>query len=238
MLLNDSWPSTLSVLYEDDHVLAVDKAPGVVVHPAYRHIGDTLADVVFSRQHACDGTRPWLMHRLDKDTSGIVLFAKSIEALRAIALQFTRHTAIKRYVAVTGNVPAWSDLTIETPLARSADDRRVVVPAAHGQPAVTHVRVLARTCGGTILLVQPQTGRMHQIRAHLAQHGCPVQGDVLYGAPDATPGRLMLHAWQLEVWYPGSIGPQVFEAPIPMEFPLSTEDLAHTADIESVNSQS
>jgi 23S rRNA pseudouridine1911/1915/1917 synthase len=173
-------PVSPVVLYEDERLLAVDKPAGMVTHPAYRHPDGTLADAVFARQATRGEGRPWLLHRLDRETSGVVLFAKSVEARRALVRQFERRTVGKRYIALLATGPAVDAGMIEAPLARDPSDRRRVIVTPEGQPAATRFRVLARRGGAALALVEPLTGRTHQVRAHMTALGAPLLGDALY----------------------------------------------------------
>ncbi|HZC07144.1 MAG TPA: RluA family pseudouridine synthase [Ktedonobacterales bacterium] len=222
-------------LYEDDLLLAVNKPSGVVTHPTYKHPAGTLTDAVFARQAARGLARPWLLHRLDKDTSGVVLFARSEQARRSLTSQFERHTARKRYLALV----IWpSSLAITNPgaydivapLARDPLDRRRVIVAEGGQPARTHVRVLAVAGGFALVQAEPVTGRTHQIRAHLASLGAPIVGDLTYLPASESMGqelapRAMLHAWRLDVRYPGTDAPWSVVAPPPADFLAAAERL-------------
>jgi 23S rRNA pseudouridine1911/1915/1917 synthase len=211
-----------AVVYEDDALLVVAKPAGLVTHPAYKHPDGTLCDAIFARQAARGEGRPWLLHRLDRDTSGVVVFAKTVQARRALVRQFERRTVHKRYLALTVGVPPAEAGEIVAPLMRDPEDRRRVVTHADGQAAQTTYRALAVASGYALLLVEPLTGRTHQIRAHLAAIGAPLVGDATYLAPEsparALSDRTLLHAWQLSVNYPATGERRTFTARIPDDF--------------------
>lgn len=223
-----------TVLAEDALLLAVNKPTGVVTHPTYKHPDGTLTDVIFARAAARGEPRPWLLHRLDKETSGVTLFAKRDAARRVAAEQFERHTARKRYLAllhwpVALGEDVGFDREIDAPLARDPLDRRRVIVAPDGQPARTRYRLLAARAGYALALAEPVTGRTHQIRAHLASLGAPLVGDALYRPAGATPDdcapRAMLHAWRLTLRAPGSGEPWSVIAPPPADFIAAAEAL-------------
>ena len=223
------------VLFEDAQLLAVNKPAGLVTHPAYKHPSGTLCDAVFARQAARGEGRPWLLHRLDRGTSGVVLFAKTEPARRALVHQFERHLIRKRYLALTKGIPTPAVGVIEAPLARDPTDRRRAIVTPGGQAATTHYRVLAAHAGSALVLAEPVTGRTHQIRAHLAAAGAPLIGDSRY-APDGSPAagadyadyatRAMLHAWRLTIHYPGTGTPFTIAAPLPDDFVALAQCLA------------
>jgi 23S rRNA pseudouridine1911/1915/1917 synthase len=209
----------VAVLYEEEALLAVNKPAGLVVHPAYKHPDGTLADEVFARAAARGEGRPWLLHRLDRETSGVVLFAKTEAARRAVVGQLERHTMHKRYLAVVSGALPTTEGEIEAPLARDPADRRRVLVTLEGKPAKTRYRVLATTGDSAFVLAEPVTGRTHQIRAHFASIGAPLAGDVLYlppGTPPLAP-RTLLHAWRLGLRYPGTGAPLEIVAPLPAD---------------------
>jgi 23S rRNA pseudouridine1911/1915/1917 synthase len=218
----DAQPAAITILYEDEALLAVNKPAGMVTHPAYRHPDGTLWDAVLARQTRLGQGKPWLLHRLDRETSGVILFAKTVEARRALVRQFERHTIQKRYLALlAGNLPDIAGM-IDAPLARDPLDRRRTVVAPYGQPASTRYWRLASKDGVMLALAEPVTGRTRQIRAHFASVGAPLLGDTLYypeghwGALAAS--RAMLHAWRLGVQYPGTGARLTITAPIPSDF--------------------
>jgi 23S rRNA pseudouridine1911/1915/1917 synthase len=214
--------ATIEVLYEDEALLAVNKPAGIVTHPAYRHPNGTLWDAVLARQLRMGQDRPWLLHRLDRGTSGAVLFAKTVRARRALVRQFERHTIQKRYLALlAGRLPNFGG-TIDAPLARDPLDRRRTVVAPDGQPSRTRYCALATENGATLALAAPITGRTQQIRAHFAWVGAPLLGDTLYypeGHWDAhAMPRAMLHAWRLGFQRPGSGAHLTIAASVPPDF--------------------
>jgi tRNA pseudouridine32 synthase/23S rRNA pseudouridine746 synthase len=166
--------------------------------------------------------RLWIVHRLDKDTSGILVLARSAAAHRLLNTQFERHQVRKCYHAITAGSPMWEEQTVRLPLRPNGDRRhRTVVDLTHGKPAVTHLRLLQRFSSASLIEARPETGRTHQIRAHLAAVGLPILGDALYAAP-SLPGlplaTLALHAWALELTHPESGQLIHFEAPYPPAF--------------------
>jgi 23S rRNA pseudouridine1911/1915/1917 synthase len=211
------------VLYEDVDLLAVDKPAGLVAHPTYKHPDGTLADAIFARQESRGEGRPWLLHRLDRETSGVVLFAKTERARRALVRQFERRTVRKRYLAVIAGVPEPDEGRIDAPLARDPTDRRRTIVVEGGQPAATRYRLLAAHSGDpgsyALALLAPITGRTHQLRAHLAWLGAPIAGDLRYlgdGHPStAFAPRALLHAWRLRFRHPADGEPMELVAPPP-----------------------
>ncbi len=179
--------TTIQVLYEDDTLLAVAKPSGMVTHPAYRHPDGALTDAIFARATARGEARPWLLHRLDRDTSGVVLFAKTETGRRALVRQFERHTIRKQYLALVEGTLEPTEGEIDAPLKRDPLDRRRVIVAADGQPALTRYRVLGASSAPeapvvALVMAEPVTGRTHQIRAHLAARSAVILGDTTYRA--------------------------------------------------------
>ena len=212
----------IDVLYEDDDVLVVNKPAGLVVHPAYGHATGTLVNAVVGHITAETGraaSRPGIVHRLDKDTSGVLVIAKTDLAHLALARQLQAQRFGKEYVALVWGDPGDAPAVVEAPLQRDADDRRRMVVRAGGRDAVTRFSRVAVWGAGTarcaLLHVRPVTGRTHQIRAHLAYAGIPIVGDPVYGkrGDPGDLGRQFLHAWRLSIRLPHA-GERTFTAPL------------------------
>ena len=230
----DAVPPMPPVLYEDTHLLAVTKPAGLVTHPTYKHPDGTLTDTVFARQAARGEPRPCLLHRLDRQTTGVVLFAKTAEARRPLVRQFERRTVRKQYLALAAGVPANLSGVIEAPLRRDPLDRRRVIVADEGEWALTRYEVLAISAQHALVLAEPQTGRTHQIRAHMAFLGAPLAGDTTYGGEGTVAMRAMLHAWRVEIWHPISGEPLIIAAPIPHDFVDLAQRLALASGFETL----
>ena len=221
----------LTILHEDDDLIVLDKAPGMVVHPAPGNPDGTLVNALL---HHCQGQlsgiggveRPGIVHRLDKDTSGCLVVAKSDAAHQSLVTQFSeRSTMEKLYLAVTEGIPKPARDTIFTHLGRHPVNRQkmAVVNPPGGKAAITDYEILATDPVTLTALVRCHlhTGRTHQIRVHLHHRGCPLVGDPIYGKPSKTSaltGRLMLHAWRLAFNHPLTGQRLQFESPIPVEF--------------------
>jgi len=231
----------VDVLYEDDDVVVVNKPAGLVVHPAYGHKTGTLVNAMLGRissQTGRESGRPGIVHRLDKDTSGVMVIAKTDVAQLALSRQLQGQKFEKEYLALVSGDPGETDTVIEAPLERDPDDRRRVVVRAGGRDATTRFRRIAvwgRTsdrpsdgAGGRVSLlhVRPVTGRTHQIRVHLAYAHFPIVGDPMYGRRGDTSGlgRQFLHAWRLTVRLPHA-GERTFTAPLPADLVAYLESL-------------
>lgn len=216
-------PLTLAVLYEDDHLMAIDKPSGMVVYPAAGHPrGTVINQLVGHCTLASFGApqRPGIVHRLDAGTSGVLLVAKSDRAYLNVMEQFKRRSVEKTYLALVQGRVAADEGRIEGPIGRDPAQRQRMKILATGKPAVTEFRVLRRLAKTTLLEVRLLTGRTHQIRVHLSAIGHPVVGDAVYGAAqkEQGPERLMLHAWQLNLIHPVTMARLELTAPIPPEF--------------------
>ena len=202
----------LDIIYEDSDLLVLNKAKGMVVHPAAGHQRGTLVNALLSHCHVLpapeDKSRPGIVHRLDKDTSGLLMVAKSERAFRSLAEQLKDRTVNREYRAVVHGVPPAVKGTVNAPLGRNPRDRKqfAVVERGRGRHAITHYRILSKNTKApfTYLSLQLETGRTHQIRVHMAYLGCPVVGDPLYGPHRSLykeKGQL-LHARKLGFLHP------------------------------------
>ena len=217
----------LDVIYEDSEMLVINKAPGMVVHPAPGHIGGTLVNALLFRCPDLSGiggvTRPGIVHRLDQYTSGAMVIAKSQKAMESLAKAFASHTSVeKTYLAVCRGRPRLDSGRIENFIGRHPVDRkRMAILDKGGKRAVTNWRVVKSVDGLSVIECRIETGRTHQIRVHMASLGCPVIGDAVYGRPaldkriSPAPARQMLHAWKLKLWHPTEGRQMEFEAPVP-----------------------
>ena len=207
------------IVYEDDWLLVVDKPAGVVVHPAPGHEHGTLAQGLV--EHGARGghqLRPGIVHRLDKDTSGLLIVAKGDHAYQALVAAMERRDVKRVYVTLLrGDLPQ-DDGTIDAPIGRHVRDRkRMSLHTTAGKRAVTHFRVLGRAPGYTLVRAQLETGRTHQIRVHFAALGYPVAGDVTYGGRERPEGlgRQFLHAAQVGFPHPDDGRQLTFASPLP-----------------------
>jgi 23S rRNA pseudouridine1911/1915/1917 synthase len=222
----------LNILYEDDHLLVLDKPAGLVVHPGAGNPDGTLLNALLAHcpdlQHV---PRAGLVHRIDKDTSGLLVVAKTLSAQADLVDQLADKTVFREYEAVVQGVLV-SGGTIEAPIGRHPTERVRMAVVSGGKPAVTHYRVIRRYRGHTHVRVQLETGRTHQIRVHFAHKGHPLLGDPVYGGrprlpKGATPElldilarfpRQALHARRLGLEHPASGEEMQFESPLPQDF--------------------
>lgn len=215
----------LDVIYEDDDIIIINKEKGMVVHPGNGNPDGTLANAILERcKDSLSGiggvVRPGIVHRIDKDTSGLVIVAKNDNAHLNISKQIQERKVTKTYIAlVRGNIKE-NEATINMPIGRSTQDRKKMAVTKKGKEAITHFKVLKRYNGFTLLEVKIETGRTHQIRVHLAQIGYPIVGDVVYSNgknPFNVKGQ-MLHAQKLEFVHPTTNKLVSYEAPLPEYF--------------------
>ncbi len=215
----------LNVVYEDESLLVVDKSTGMVVHPGAGNKKGTLVHALLGRGTALSSgdvsgkDRPGIVHRLDKETSGLLIVAKTNEAHRKIQDQFESRSVQKVYTALVSGRVDFEEGHIEDSLSRHPKIRRkmAVSKDEEAKEALTKYRVLERFAYSTLLTVRILTGRTHQIRVHLAHLGNPVLGDELYGKKESAP-RLCLHASKIEFSHPKTGKIMTFESPLPPEF--------------------
>ena len=219
-------PIALTVLHEDDHVLVIDKPAGMVVHPGAGNATGTLAAAALAHAPAIAGVggprRPGIVHRLDKDTSGVLVMAKTRAAYEGLTAQLVERSVTRRYVAVVHGRVGLTAGVVDAPMGRDPSHRQrmAVRPAGKGKRAVTHYRVLERFPHFTYLELRLETGRTHQIRVHMASLGHPIVGDRTYGRshgkqPIASEG-LALHAVTLAFLHPISQKRLEFTAAFPL----------------------
>lgn len=212
----------LHVVYEDDALAVIDKPAGLVVHPAAGHPNGTLADGLKQRGSTWSllggPARAGIVHRLDRDTSGLLVVAKTETAHRSLAAQLASRTLGRTYWALVWGVVAEETGTIEAPIGRDRRDRKKMAVADGGKEAVTDFTVIERLAEATVLDVNLRTGRTHQIRVHLAYISKPLVGDPVYGKrADPFAGRPALHARQLRFTHPVDGRDCVFDAPLPTD---------------------
>ena len=214
----------LDIVYEDGDIIVLNKPRGLVVHPAAGHANDTLVNALMA--HCGDSLsgingelRPGIVHRIDKDTSGLLVAAKNDLAHLSLAEQIAAHTARRTYEAVVRGGFKEDEGTVDAPIGRDPKDRKKMAVTPKGRPAVTHWTVLARYPGLTHIRCVLETGRTHQIRVHMAHIGHPVAGDPLYGGKDELGvGGQCLHAAALELTHPRTGERMTFTAPLPEYF--------------------
>jgi 23S rRNA pseudouridine1911/1915/1917 synthase len=221
----------LKIVFEDEHLLVVDKPAGLVVHPAAGNRDGTLVNALL---HHCSGSlsgiggvaRPGIVHRIDKDTSGLLLVAKTDVAHEGLAKQFAAHSIDRRYLAIVSGVPRQSEGIVDAPLARSAANRKkiAIVTGPRGKRAVTHWKRLNVLRDAALVECRLETGRTHQVRVHMASIGHPLIGDPVYGRPGRAHGKLLnelsfrrqaLHAAELGFTHPVTRRRLSFASPVP-----------------------
>jgi 23S rRNA pseudouridine1911/1915/1917 synthase len=228
---NEPQDIPLDIVFEDEHLLVVEKPAGLVVHPAAGNFDGTLVNALL---HHCAGqlsgiggvARPGIVHRIDKDTSGLLLVAKTDVAHEGLAKQFAAHSIDRRYLAIVSGVPAATQGAVDAPLARSAANRKkiAVVEPGRGKRAVTHWKRLNVLSDSALVECRLETGRTHQVRVHMASIGHPLVGDPVYGRLRKTHGKLLkelgfhrqaLHAADLGFTHPVTKHWLSFSSPMP-----------------------
>ena len=212
----------LDVVFEDDEIIVVDKAAGMVTHPAHGARDGTLVNALLAHAKNLPGDRirAGLVHRLDRDTSGLLVIAKTAETLSALGKAMIRRDIKRTYLGLVVGIPEHPTGTIDGALGRDPHNRLRHALRADGKPAVTHYRVRERLREAAELEFTLETGRTHQIRVHLAALGNPIVNDPLYGRVDTRfdlPGQA-LHAWRLAFPHPTTGEPLAFEAAPPVDY--------------------
>lgn len=222
----------LDIVYEDDDVIVVNKPQGMVVHPAPGHPNHTLVNALLyhSPLSTINGEfRPGIVHRIDKDTSGLLMIAKNDLAHRSLAAQLKAKTNEREYVALVHGVIKEERGTIDAPLGRSKKDRKKQAVVEDGRHAVTHFKVLERFQHYTLVSCRLETGRTHQIRVHMKYIGHPLAGDPLYGPRKTLPGNgQYLHARLLGFKHPRTGKQMTFTSPLPEYFQKMIDHLEKT----------
>lgn len=228
---NEAQAIPLMVAYEDEHLIVIDKPAGLVVHPAAGNLDGTLVNALL---HHCGGSlsgiggvaRPGIVHRIDKDTSGLMVAAKTDRAHEGLARQFAAHSIDRRYKAIVGGLPMPPNGTVDAPLARSAANRKKIAVVAGGKRAVTHYSTLKRLREAALVECRLETGRTHQVRVHMASIGHALLGDPAYGRTKGVHARLLerlnfhrqaLHAARLGFVHPVNGNALAFESVMPTD---------------------
>jgi len=230
---NEPQDIPLTILFEDEHLLVLDKAAGLVVHPAAGNFDGTLVNALL---HHCAGklsgiggvARPGIVHRIDKDTSGLLVVAKTDVAHEGLAKQFAAHSIDRRYLAIVSGVPKTSHGIVDAPLARSSANRKkiAIVEGGRGKRAVTHWKRLRLLNDSALMECRLETGRTHQVRVHMASIGHPLIGDPVYGRSGKTRGKILkelgfhrqaLHAAELGFTHPVTKSRLSFSSPMPAD---------------------
>ena len=223
----------LDVIFEDDNLLVINKPAGMVVHPASGHGSGTLVNAVLGYLPALEGIggeeRPGIVHRLDKETSGLIIVARNERAHRWLQDQFRLRRVEKTYLALVDGMPPTPAGRVEAPIGRDLNNRKkmAIVPPGKGREAASEFHTIESFKNHTLLEFHPLTGRTHQIRLHCAFLGCPVVGDVIYGrrVSSVPINRHFLHAAGLRVRLPGEKDMRDFAADLPAELELVLENL-------------
>jgi 23S rRNA pseudouridine1911/1915/1917 synthase len=224
---------SLTIIYEDEHLLVIDKPAGMTVHPAPGHRDDTLVNALLTH---CGNTlsgiggvmRPGIVHRIDKDTSGLLVVAKHDAAHRHLSAQLATRTLTREYMAIVKGLPTPVSGTIEASIGRSHSNRKkMTVVKSGGRAAVTHYKLLQRLHNASLLRCSLETGRTHQIRVHLTHIGHPIVGDTVYGRKmkDIDFPRQALHAAHLRLIHPATEEEMEFDSELPQDMQELLETL-------------
>lgn len=223
----------LQILFEDTNLVVIDKPAGMVVHPAAGHPQGTLVNAVLAHDPELEGVggeiRPGIVHRLDKNTSGIILVAKNDVTLHWLQNQFRTRKVIKTYLALSDGHPPTPTGRIEAAIGRDQTKRKqmAIVMEHKGRAAISEYRVVEQFPEHTLFEIHPETGRTHQIRLHLSFIGCPIVADTVYGHrnPSLPLERHFLHAARLSITLPGEKTPRTFESPLPPDLQVVLDQL-------------
>lgn len=219
----------LNIVYEDDDLLVVDKPAGLTVHPAPGHPAHTLVNAILARfPHLAalsDSLRPGIVHRLDRDTSGVMAVAKSSSAQTKLVEQFKARSVAKAYLVLVKGKLTPENGVIEAPVGRDPRDRKRMAVVAKGREARTEYRVMKYIGDYTLLEVKPETGRTHQIRVHFAAIGYPVVGDKVYGVKSPFLSRQFIHASRLAFKLPSTGEYKEFNSELPPDLAQALEDI-------------
>ena len=215
------WDVPLSVIFEDEDLIVVDKPAGMTVHPAPGNEDRTLANAVLAHAPDIEGVggerRPGIVHRLDKDTSGLIIVAKNERAHANLSDRFKSREVSKVYLALVVGHPSPPEADIDAPIGRHPNDRQRMAIVSTGRPAITRYRVVTSYSRSTLVEARPRTGRTHQIRVHLASVRHPVVGDATYGRSAEGLSRQFLHAHHLGFTHPASGQNIRFTAELPSD---------------------
>jgi 23S rRNA pseudouridine1911/1915/1917 synthase len=209
----------LDILYEDEYLLAINKPAGMVVHPGPGHPSGTFVNALLGHCkdiESDDTLRPGIVHRLDKETSGVLIAAKTSAAHQKLIEQFSSRQVLKTYLAICMGRPRTGVLS--APIGRHPAHRKEMTVLPDGKEAITDFQLLAAQDPFSLVLAKPKTGRTHQIRVHLKHLGTPVVGDSIYGTTRPDAGRHLLHAYRLSLTHPITQAPLEFVAPMPADF--------------------
>ena len=218
----------LDIVYEDDDLLIINKASGMVVHPAPGHYTGTLVNALlfYFGKEATTNLRPGIVHRLDKDTSGLMLVAKNDETLEKLSNMISTKNVERKYLAIVDGLIKHDTGTIDAPIGRDINDKqKMAVTDKNAKEAITHFKVLERFTNNTLIECILETGRTHQIRVHLAYIGYPVTNDPAYNKKKSTEFGQMLHSYSIKLNHPRTGKELFFTAEPPKEFNDKLEEL-------------
>jgi 23S rRNA pseudouridine1911/1915/1917 synthase len=226
-------PIPLAIIYEDQDILVIDKPAGLTVHPAPGHLSHTLVNAILAHSpglaRCSEPIRPGIVHRLDKDTSGLIVIAKNDAAREYIAAQFKSHTVTKGYLVLVKGRLSPEQGRIEAPIGRDPHRRQRMAIVEAGKQATTRYQIRRHLDGYTLVEVTPVTGRTHQIRVHLAAIGYPVVGDLTYGIKSEHLDRQFVHAYLLGFRLPSTGQYMEFTSPLPADLEHALQQLTGRA---------